>query len=205
MGSTRNITLLFLLLLLGVSAFEDYTHYQAQSTRQAQLNSVLQGTDETPTLGVRTQSSGCLIRGALPDPSCSPGAVFPDASDRRFCTSGYTQTVRNVSAKVHKEVFEEYGISYPQPFGAYEVDHIIPLAIGGSNDIANLYPEAASPTPGFHEKDIVEVYLQEEVCAGRIALGIAQERIASNWLAIYENLSPADIARIKAKYRSWSN
>ena len=30
------------------------------------------------------------------------------------------------------------------------------LELGGSNDIKNLWPEAALPTPGFHEKDAVE-------------------------------------------------
>lgn len=29
-----------------------------------------------------------------------------------------------------------------------EIDHIVSLELGGSNDIANLYPERASPAPG---------------------------------------------------------
>ncbi len=42
-----------------------------------------------------------------------------------------------------------------------EVDHLTPLEdltpleVGGSNDLANQWPEAAEPRPGFHEKDQV--------------------------------------------------
>ena len=50
---------------------------------------------------------------------------------------GYTTTVRNVPMKVRKQVFVEYGIPYAQHSG-YEVDHLISLQLGGSNDISNL-------------------------------------------------------------------
>jgi len=45
-------------------------------------------------------------------------------------------------------VYAEYGIVERSP-GEYEVDHDVPLELGGSNDIANLWPEAAAPPPGF--------------------------------------------------------
>lgn len=122
-----------------------------------------------------------------------------------MCVPGYTKTVRDVSTKLRKEVFAEYNIAYPEPYGSYEVDHLIPLAIGGSNDIANLFPEAASPKPGFREKDLVEVFLQGEVCAGRADLKVAQAAIANDWMSIYEKLTPETIAALKAKYHNWSN
>ena len=53
-------------------------------------------------------------------------------------------------------VYAEYGVIYPQAPGAFEVDHFIPLEIGGSNDLTNLWPEPAAPTPGFHQKDQFE-------------------------------------------------
>ena len=91
-------------------------------------------------------------------------------------------------------------MTYPQPPGAYEVDHFIPLALGGANDIANLFPEAAAPTPGFHEKDIVEVFLQEQVCSGHATLAAAQRQISTDWLAVYNNIPFEDKQRIKQKY-----
>lgn len=80
-----------------------------------------------------------------------------------------------------------YGITSHRP-GQYEVDHLVSLQLGGSNDIANLWPEAASPKPGFHEKDRVENYLHDQVCSGAISLSQAQAEIATNWLNVYNRM-----------------
>jgi hypothetical protein len=88
---------------------------------------------------------------------------------------------------VKDQVFAEYGIASHTP-GEYEVDHLISLEIGGSNDIANLWPEAASPKPGFHEKDKVENYLHNQMCSGVISLQQAQIEIATNWLTVYDQM-----------------
>jgi hypothetical protein len=69
------------------------------------------------------------------------------------------------------------------------VDHLISLELGGSNEIANLWPQPAEPHPGFHEKDKVENYMHEQVCSGAISLQQAQTDIANNWLAIYQRVS----------------
>jgi hypothetical protein len=75
----------------------------------------------------------------------------------------------------------------PKSYGsALEIDHIISLELGGSNDIANLYPERATPAPGFRVKDILENHLHDMVCAGSIGLRTAQQQIASNWMQLYK-------------------
>ena len=56
------------------------------------------------------------------------------------------------------------------------------MELGGSNDIANLFPEAAEQRPGFHEKDKVENYLHAQVCSGKMSLNDAQVKIANDWL-----------------------
>jgi hypothetical protein len=123
----------------------------------------------------------------LPDPWCSPGAVFVDATVDRICVSGYSSSVRNVPTSEKNAVYAEYGIA-SHTTGEYEVDHIISLELGGSNDIANLYPEAAEPKPGFHEKDKVENWLHAKVCDGTMKLEEAQRRIATDWLGVYEEM-----------------
>ncbi|HEU5114753.1 MAG TPA: HNH endonuclease signature motif containing protein [Candidatus Paceibacterota bacterium] len=148
----------------------------------------------------RTKSSDCLIRGPYPDPSCTPGALFSEASKDIVCASGYTASVRYVTSGTKKKIYTEYGIAYPKQRGLYEVDHFIPLELGGSNDIANLFPEAATPTLGFHEKDVVEDYLHEEVCGGRIGLAAAQALIAKDWAAVYRSIPPAEVSTIRKKY-----
>ncbi len=175
----------------------------AQTNQLAALLSVLP--EEQLLLDGVQKSADCQIQGSLPDHGCSPGAIFQDATKEEICVPGYSATVRKVSTSLKKKVFAEYGILYPVPFGSYEVDHVIPLAIGGSNDIANLFPEASDPYPGFKEKDVVENYLHEEVCASRVALNVAQVRIANNWLEIYNNLDPKIVRDFKNKYHNWSD
>jgi hypothetical protein len=120
-----------------------------------------------------------------PNPSLTPGAVLTtDAST--ICTPGYASSVRNVSIATKKQVYAEYGASYPRPAGAYEVDHFIPLEIGGSNDIKNLWLEPATPTPGFHQKDQFENFEHDQVCDGTISAAEAQSRMVSDWYLYWE-------------------
>ena len=101
------------------------------------------------------------------------------------CTSGWASSHRDVTSEQYREVYSEYGIPYPQPSGTYELDHLIPLELGGDNANANLWPEAASPTPGFHQKDQLEDALHTLVCDGSLSLAEAQHDFASNWYAAY--------------------
>ncbi|HVB75101.1 MAG TPA: HNH endonuclease [Ktedonobacteraceae bacterium] len=140
-----------------------------------------------PKFGVQTRTSGCVAHGGLADSACTPGAIFPNATVQAICKSGYASSVRNVPASEKDQVYAEYGITHHSA-GQYEVDHLISLELGGSNDIANLWPEAASPTPGFHQKDQVENYLHDQVCSGGISLREAQNEIATNWLAVYNRM-----------------
>jgi hypothetical protein len=114
-----------------------------------------------------TAPARCALRGPLPDPSCTPGAV--ETTDLEIICHHSTWERRNVSSAIHRQVFEEYGMAYPQTRGEFEVDHLIPLELGGSNDIANLWPEAAEPRPGFHDKDLCENWAHKIVCDGTMA------------------------------------
>lgn len=122
----------------------------------------------------------CHAQNALPDSSCTSGAVFANVTTAQVCTSGYASSVRNVPYPEKLQAYQEYGITHHSP-GQYEVDHLISLELGGSNDIKNLWAEAAQPVPGFHEKDQVENYLHDQVCSGKIALKDVQHAIATNW------------------------
>ena len=103
----------------------------------------------------------------------------------QICVPGYSRTVRDVSEATKNQVYAEYSITN-RVTGQYEIDHLIPLELGGSNAITNLWPEPAEPRPGFHEKDILENTLHALVCAGPLDLGVAQHAIASNWYQTYQ-------------------
>lgn len=140
-----------------------------------------------PQFGNQTKTSNCMAHAGLPDSACTPGALISTATVQQICKSGYASSVRNVPTSEKNQVYAEYGITHHSA-GQYEVDHLVSLELGGSNDIANLWPEAASPTPGFHQKDQVENYLHEQVCSGAISLKDAQDEIATNWLAVYQRM-----------------
>lgn len=91
-----------------------------------------------------------------------------------------------MSAKTKRRVFLRYGIRRHER-GQYEVDHLIPLELGGSNSVKNLFPEAARPKPGFHQKDRLENRLHKEVCDGTMTLHDASHQIAVNWLKAYHH------------------
>lgn len=138
-------------------------------------------------LGRATRTRGCHVRGPLPDPRCTPGAIFTRASARVICRRGYAGRVRDVSESLKRKVYASYGIRHHRR-GTYEVDHLVSLELGGSNDESNLFPEAADPRPGFHEKDRLENRLHAVVCDGEVSLRTAQRRIARDWLTEYRRL-----------------
>ena len=175
----RSLTLIFLLLVFAFGFYK--SQYSKPSTQVSTIGSNM----ATAVLGAQTKVTDCVIRGALPDASCTPGAIISTATKDQICKSGYTKTVRNVPTALKNEVFHEYGIVTHSP-GEYEIDHLVSLELGGSNDISNLWPEAADPTPGFHEKDGVENTLHSQVCSGTMTLVQAQEVIAKDWSSVYK-------------------
>ena len=133
-----------------------------------------------------TLSGSCRYRdgGQLPDPRCTPGSTDPAVTQanihQTICVRGYTSKVRPPESQTERF---KYDIAYP----AYgiprsqrtELDHLVSLELGGSNDAANLWPERP-PTP--NPKDKVENALHRAVCDGRVTLAAAQRAIARDWL-----------------------
>jgi hypothetical protein len=150
-------------------------------------NATSGASNDSPNWGVQTKTSNCEVHGAYQDTDCTPGDILPDATVDKICVKGYSSSVRNVPESEKNQVYAEYGIS-SHTTGEYEVDHLVSLELGGSNDISNLWPEAASPKPGFHEKDKVENYLHAQVCSGAISLADAQREIATDWLSVYQQM-----------------
>jgi hypothetical protein len=119
-----------------------------------------------------------------PDPVMTPGAIDLGATKEKICNPGYTATVRNVPESVKKQVFNQYKIDSKSD--KFEIDHLISLELGGTNDINNLWPQSYTTLPwNAHKKDVLENRLHKMICEGSISIQQAQQEISSDWVATY--------------------
>jgi hypothetical protein len=124
------------------------------------------------------------VHAVLPNPKLTPGDVFPGVTAGDVCTPGWSSDHRHVTEGMRDKIYAEYGRE--RESGCCEVDHLIPLELGGSNDIKNLWPEPENPRPGDAEKDQLENELHRLVCTGKMPLTEAQQCIATNWVQCWE-------------------
>jgi hypothetical protein len=145
-------------------------------------------TGRTVLLGDRTRTSQC-VRSARPDRHCSPGAYYSRLTKRVICSSSFhTSAIRNVPQSEKFRVEREYGMAAAYYGRTIEIDHIVPLELGGSNAIANLFPEPGSGHANYHVKDAVENRAKAEVCTGQLSLRAVRRGFARNWEALYRRL-----------------
>lgn len=199
MSQKTTVTLVFFVIFGLFSLFKSvYAPHSAISTAKVPLPSqrFLQSIHTAAAFG------SCQAKGPLPDPSCTPGVANTDVTQENIqqtiCVQGYTKTIRppvSYTDQVKQERMAAYGDTDSRK--DYELDHLIPLEVGGDpSSIENLWPEPALPMPGFHEKDVVENYLHEQVCSGHLKLKDAQQQITSNWTAVFTAL-PAGYQQLR--------
>ena len=146
------------------------------------------GVGRTVLLAPRTKTSGCTLS-PDPDPRCSPGALYSKLTKAVLCSSGFRTSSDPQRARVREVRRGTRVWDGPRALrGTLEIDHIVSLEIGGSNDIANLFPEKAKPSPGYPVKDKLENRLHAMVCANQMTLRTAQQQIAANWQALYKKV-----------------
>ena len=132
----------------------------------------------------------CHVHDGLPDPACTPGATDPRVTQATItttiCTRGWTATVRPAEAitePIKRERMAAYGDT--DSLAATELDHLVPLELGGASTVVNLWPQPWDGAVGATVKDELENRLNELVCSGRLALQTAQAAIARDWIAAY--------------------
>ncbi len=143
--------------------------------------------------------------GDLPDPFVTPGEVDQNATVEMLCTSGYSKSVRHVTQETKDYVCHIYDVECKG--GDYEVDHLVPLSIGGTNSSKNLWPQSYKTCPhNAWIKDRLEKYTRSEVCktlrteghdAATVLLQQFQNEIASNWITAYQKYI-VDTGKVKS-------
>lgn len=153
------------------------------------------GVGRTVLLAPSTRRRGCR-RGEEPDRRCSPGAYSSGLTRGVLCSPSFrTASIRNVPQEEKFAVEHEYGMA-PAYYGrSLEIDHIVSLELGGSNDIANLFPEPGSGAADYHVKDRLENRLHDIVCSGAMPLRAAQRAMARDWEALYTRVFGTPISR----------
>jgi hypothetical protein len=140
------------------------------------------GTVGAPAAGMHCHMNGTTSTTYRPDSACTPGAVddsvTQDNIGSTICVSGYTTKIRppaSATDKVKQILYGDYGVSDGT---ASELDHLVSLELGGSNDARNLWIEPGKiPNP----KDTVENALHKAVCDHKVTLAAAQQAIAADW------------------------
>lgn len=128
------------------------------------------------------------IAADLPNPKLTSGVATVGMTAAKLCAKGFTtKSVRNVPMGEKVKVYVEYGMSKKKPPCPCEVDHLISLELGGSNDIKNLWPQSYTTMPwNAHVKDKLENRLHKLVCTNKMTLSQAQQCISRDWVTCYK-------------------
>jgi hypothetical protein len=141
----------------------------------------------TVLLAPRTRRLNCTF-GLEPDRRCSPGAYYTRLTKAVLCSHGFRSSELEHLTDAAKHAVEvEYGLTGGRS-SALTIDHIVPLELGGSNNVANLYPQRA---PVHQLKETLDSTVAARVCKGLISLGAARRQIAVNWELLYTKLDGA--------------
>jgi hypothetical protein len=127
---------------------------------------------------------------SAPNSALTPGATL--LVDRQAVCAERNENNRLVPVALQRRVLEQYGIGGADP-RAYEIDYLVTPALGGADDIHNLWPHSYSSTMwNARVKDALEDRLREMVCTGGLDLATAQREIASDWIAAYKKYFGTD-------------
>jgi hypothetical protein len=122
--------------------------------------------------------------GAQPyDPHQLDPRVTQATVSSTIAVRGYTSKVRppaSVTSAIKRRLMREH--HYDAPLSAYELDHFIPLEVGGSSNLANLWLE---PIAEAKRKDQDENYAHEMVVSGAWTLARGQQYIRDHWRIYY--------------------
>jgi len=153
----------------------------------------------------------------LPDASITPGATDPSVTDAvALCGHDwkqgpggqppvkgggdtYSQAARHTPSGLKNQVFVDYGLTNPNDGGKrWEIDHLIPLALGGRDVEKNLWPQSRDTTFEMNawRKDKLESRLYNILCNHKaqdppLTVQEAQTALRDDWTQAYQKYCSA--------------
>ena len=118
----------------------------------------------------------------LPSSFQTPGAKGK-ANDAQVCAADFEASAKPIAKWQRDQALERYG-KRPEDFTG-ELDHLIPISLGGTNDPDNLWPIPSNKEMGPEQKKALDLKLHEMVCAKTITLKAARDAIKKDWVKAY--------------------
>jgi hypothetical protein len=109
-----------------------------------------------------------------------PALGDQDVERARICQPGFARAGRRAEAewtRLKAEAMARAGLPWSER-GGFELDHIVPRCLGGSNDLSNLQLQ---PWPEAKEKDQREAATCRAYCNGEISLEAARRSFKREW------------------------
>lgn len=128
-----------------------------------------------------------------PNPNTTGGSVRLDGHDLSTTCGHAKQHRGSLSHAFRDEILKRYGLS-PGTHPDYEIDHLIPLCLGGSDDPSNLWAQprrSIEPTWNAEAKDRLERFVCDMVCNRQLDLATTQKALAEDWIAAYHKFYEA--------------
>ena len=154
----------------------------------------------------------------LPDATVTPGVTDPAVTDATvLCnhqwgqgqpglppvkgagTLTYSQAARVTPESLKNQVFVDYGLKNPKDGGkSYEIDHLVPLSLGGRDVEKNLWPQSRNTTLEMNAwlKDKLETRLYNILCNHKpddpaVTVQEAQMALRTDWTQAYQTYCTA--------------
>lgn len=143
----------------------------------------------------------------LPDREITPGVADPDATvndngPRDICHTTTGNVRATLQPETKRQAFANYGITgncaaFCSGLQGCEIDHLISLELGGSNEVGNLWPQQYDGKVwNAHVKDKLENTLHGLVCRGSLTLSEAQRAISTDWIAAFKQYVGQDPSQV---------
>jgi hypothetical protein len=128
-------------------------------------------------------ASGAVLLAQRPNSYVTPGAKTK-VNEADVCAADLSGSAKPVAGWQRAEALKRYGRDASSYSG--DLDHLIPVSLGGSNDPDNLWPMPDNKEYGIAAKRELEAKLYKMVCAKEITLKAAQDALKKDWTKSYD-------------------